>query len=143
MAEVCLYHLRKYNTVFISVQQVLMVLTSNVKSLGYRYGAFDLMNFSETLAKLAASSIFPESTRHLIRCLNRSRQQMRLAVFLCDMTVTGKYPKTYGHQSWCEFYHSSLSTTVHVKLLIYFILTNLWCGVQCTIALHTTTDCLS
>lgn len=88
-----------------------MLLTSNVKSLGYRCGICDSMNFSVTLAKLAASSIFPESTRHLIRCLNRSREQMRPKVFLCERTVIWQghcdIYTTYGHWSWCEFYYST------------------------------------
>lgn len=62
-----------------------MLLTSNVKSFGNRCGICDLMNFSVTCANSAASSFFPESTRHLIRSLNGSRADH---MFLCERMVT-------------------------------------------------------
>lgn len=65
-----------------------MLLTSNVKSLGSRCGTWDLMNFSVSFANSAASSIFPESTRHWIRCLNRSRETNSVSVWK-DGDVTG------------------------------------------------------
>lgn len=83
------------------------------------------MNSSVTLAKVVASSIFPESTRHLIRCLNRNREQMRPVIFQCERTAFCKcywdISTTYRHWSWCEFYYRSVCSTINQvpSLLLY------------------------